>query len=159
MIPLDNARTPVQWTPDASTSAGFTTEGTQPWMRLNDNYPSINISSQLASPNSILSFYKHMIQLRKSQRALFIHGRYEVVDPDDEEMVCFVKHAVVAGKETGKVAVVVLNFGEVERGWRVEDVEVVRERRMRCLVGNLSEGERVEGRLAAWEGRVYVEEE
>ncbi len=57
----DNARTPVQWT--AGKNAGFT-EGT-PWLHLNPNYTRINVEAQLNDPDSVRSFYKELIRLRK----------------------------------------------------------------------------------------------
>ncbi len=57
----DNARTPFQW--DDSANGGFT-EGT-PWLGVNPNYREINVQSQEKDPDSILSFYKQMIRLRK----------------------------------------------------------------------------------------------
>lgn len=38
----DNARTPMQW--NTSSNAGFTTG--IPWLRLNDNYPDVNVAAQ-----------------------------------------------------------------------------------------------------------------
>ena len=58
----DNARTPVQWTSEKN--AGFT-EGT-PWLMVNPNYTSINIEAQEKDPDSVLSFYKELIALRKN---------------------------------------------------------------------------------------------
>lgn len=60
----DNARTPFQW--DDSANAGFTT-GT-PWMKTNPNYESINAASQIGDPNSVLSWYKQLIALRKNPK-------------------------------------------------------------------------------------------
>ena len=57
----DNARTPVQWT--GGKNAGFT-EGT-PWLMVNPNYTSINVEAQEKDPDSVLSFYKKLIALRK----------------------------------------------------------------------------------------------
>lgn len=57
----DNARTPMQW--DDSSEAGFTT-GT-PWLPANPKYKEINVASQLYDENSVLSYYKKLIQLRK----------------------------------------------------------------------------------------------
>lgn len=58
----DNARTPMQWSDEAN--AGFTT-GT-PWLKVNPNYRTINAASQLEDPDSVRSFYKALIALRKS---------------------------------------------------------------------------------------------
>ena len=58
----DNARTPVQWNSDKN--AGFT-DGT-PWLMVNPNYTAINVAAQEKDPDSILSFYKELIALRKN---------------------------------------------------------------------------------------------
>ncbi len=58
----DNARTPMQWS-DAP-HAGFT-EGT-PWLAENENYHDINVKEQQNRKDSVLSFYKELIALRKN---------------------------------------------------------------------------------------------
>ena len=58
----DNARTPMQW--DSSPNAGFTT-GT-PWLKVNDNYPEINVAAQENDPDSVLNYYRRLTALRKS---------------------------------------------------------------------------------------------
>lgn len=57
----DNARTPMQW--DGSENAGFTS-GT-PWISVNPNYKAINAAAQVDDPDSIFSYYKTLVQLRK----------------------------------------------------------------------------------------------
>lgn len=58
----DNARTPMQWSDEEN--AGFTT-GT-PWLKVNPNYTAINAAAQTADGNSVYSFYKKLIALRKN---------------------------------------------------------------------------------------------
>ncbi|SFE06311.1 oligo-1,6-glucosidase/alpha-glucosidase [Bacillus sp. OV194] len=70
----DNARTPMQWK-DAK-NGGFS-EGT-PWISVNPNYPEINVVQQLADENSILNFYKKLIQLRK-EHSIIVYGTYDLV--------------------------------------------------------------------------------
>lgn len=60
----DNARTPVQWSDSAN--AGFTSGN--PWLPLNPNYKEINVASQENDPDSLLSFYKELIALRKNPK-------------------------------------------------------------------------------------------
>ncbi|MDE6211923.1 MAG: alpha-glucosidase [Lachnospiraceae bacterium] len=57
----DNARTPMQWSAEAN--AGFTTG--KPWLKVNPNYTSINAATQTADEDSVYSFYKKLIALRK----------------------------------------------------------------------------------------------
>lgn len=70
----DNARTPMQW--DSSPNAGFTT-GT-PWLKVNDNYPEINVAAQENDPDSVLNYYRRLAALRKSPeyRQLFTYGKF-----------------------------------------------------------------------------------
>ena len=75
----DNARTPVQW--DASENAGFTT-GT-PWLRINENKSYINVEAESEDENSILNFYKKMIQFRKGSKALSEGSYRKVASPID----------------------------------------------------------------------------
>lgn len=58
----DNARTPMQW--DNQVNAGFTTN--IPWMKVNPNYKEINAATQLEDENSLFSYYKNLISLRKN---------------------------------------------------------------------------------------------
>ena len=58
----DNARTPMQWSDQPS--AGFTC-GT-PWLKVNPNYTRINAASQIHDENSVFSYYKALISLRKN---------------------------------------------------------------------------------------------
>ncbi len=57
----DNARTPFQWSDGEN--AGFTTG--KPWLRVNPNYPKINLRLQEEDPDSVFHFYQKLIRLRK----------------------------------------------------------------------------------------------
>lgn len=57
----DNGRTPMQWTDGKN--AGFSE--VSPWIGLPENYNTINAESEAADKDSILSFYKALICLRK----------------------------------------------------------------------------------------------
>lgn len=69
----DHARTPMQWTDEEN--AGFTT-GT-PWIEVNSNYKDINVKKQLAKQDSVLNFYKKMIELRHTHKTL-VYGDFEL---------------------------------------------------------------------------------
>ncbi|BAD74900.1 alpha-glucosidase [Geobacillus vulcani] len=70
----DNSRTPMQWS--GAPNAGFTT-GT-PWIKVNENYRTINVEAERRDPNSVWSFYRQMIQLRKANE-LFVYGTYDLL--------------------------------------------------------------------------------
>ncbi len=85
----DNGRTPVQW--DNSPNAGFTT-GT-PWLRLNPNYPTINVAAQLADPNSLWHFYKRLFALRKDPEyaRTIVYGKWEAYLEEMENLIAFTR--------------------------------------------------------------------
>lgn len=73
----DHARTPMQW--NDTSNAGFTT-GT-PWFTVNPNYKEVNVAEQEKDPDSILNFYKHLIQVRK-EYPIIVYGSYKLLYPD-----------------------------------------------------------------------------
>jgi glycosidase len=62
----DNARTPMQWSSD--NEAGFTAG--KPWLKINGNYRDVNVKNELEESDGVLSFWKEMIAMRKSNRVL-----------------------------------------------------------------------------------------
>ena len=85
----DNARTPVQWSD--SDNAGFTT-GT-PWLEVNPDYKEINVESQLTDSVSLLSFYKKMTALRKTQeyKDTFVYGSFKPYKEDQENLIAYTR--------------------------------------------------------------------
>lgn len=85
----DNARTPVQW--NTEKNAGFTT-GT-PWLEVNPDYKEINVESQLMDSSSLLSFYKKMTALRKTQeyKDTFVYGSFKPYKEDQENLIAYTR--------------------------------------------------------------------
>lgn len=71
----DNARTPMQW--GKGENADFTS-GNETWLPVNPNYPEINVEVEEKDSDSILSFYRQLIQFRKEEPAL-IYGTFEPI--------------------------------------------------------------------------------
>ncbi|MCR5889175.1 carbohydrate-binding protein [Hymenobacter sp. J193] len=94
-----SSRTPMRWNNTAN--AGFTT-GT-PWYAVGGDYPTYNVASQKADPNSIWNLYKKLIALRKAQPALR-QGKYTTVSNSTSGVYTFVR---TSGAET---VFVVLNM-------------------------------------------------
>ena len=80
----DDSRTPMQW--DASANAGFTT-GT-PWIGIADNYKAINAAAQMDAPDSIRSFYKTLVALRKKMPVISA-GKIEFLYPDNADLLAY----------------------------------------------------------------------
>lgn len=73
----DNGRTPMQW--DGSPLAGFT-EG-EPWIGIPENHIDINAASEMADPDSVWSYHRRLIALRKEHPAVAA-GRIEFLFRD-----------------------------------------------------------------------------
>ncbi len=82
----DNSRTPMQWTSEPQ--AGFTTG--KPWMKVNPNYPDINVEQNLNDPDSIYHYYRKMIELRKSSDTL-IYGTYDLIAEDHTQVYAYTR--------------------------------------------------------------------
>ena len=78
----DNNRTPIQW--DDSVNAGFN-EGHETWIKVNENYSEVNVKKELEDENSILSFYKKLLRIRKDARYVdaLVYGEFDAHLVDD----------------------------------------------------------------------------
>ncbi|PNS19631.1 Alpha-amylase 1 [Sphaceloma murrayae] len=139
----DHARVPMQW--DDSPHAGFTT-AKEPWMRAVDNYRELNVKKQAGEKDSVLSFWKQMLQIRKANADLLVHGDFVLHDRPDEKTFVFEK------RFGGQSALVALNFTDEEVALELPSVfEDGEGRRIAC---NYDDGKA--GPLRSFEGRVYV---
>lgn len=82
----DNSRTPMQWS--AEINAGFSTGS--PWLKVNPNYKEINVVKQKKDKDSILNFYKKMIQLKK-ENEVFTYGTYDLLLADDPQVYAYTR--------------------------------------------------------------------
>ncbi|HHP7240141.1 MAG TPA: alpha-glucosidase [Cyclobacteriaceae bacterium] len=80
----DNARTPMQWSD--SKNGGFTDK--EPWIKINPNYKSINVQQQDNDPDSILNYYRKILQVRKLHNT-WVYGYYESLDNDNHRIYCY----------------------------------------------------------------------
>lgn len=99
-ISRDNARTPIQWNNRAN--AGFSTNATT-WLPVNDNYGTINIEAQLNDSNSLLNFYRKLIELRKEYPEL-IYGQYKEYFSNSNRLYVYTK------QHNNKQCLVINNF-------------------------------------------------
>lgn len=95
----DNGRTPMQW--DTSKNAGFGT-GT-PWLPVNGNYTTVNVTAQDKDPTSVLNYFRAMQKLRKENEVL-VYGKYTLVDKDNPAVFAYTR------EWKGKKWLVLLNF-------------------------------------------------
>ena len=83
----DNARTPMQW--NKKKNAGFS-NAKKAWIKVNPNYNKINVASELKDPDSILNYYKKMIQIRKKYK-VFTYGTYKQLDPKNKQIFAYLR--------------------------------------------------------------------
>ena len=102
----DKCRTPVQWT--NGPNGGFSPAGSQTWLPVNPNCArSVNVADQLADPDSLLSFYRRMLRVRKQTPAL-VAGDYTPLHEDAEDYLAFLRSVPpfssppMGGNEEGK---------------------------------------------------------
>lgn len=80
----DNSRTPMQWS--AAPNAGFT-EGT-PWIEAPENYKEINVETELKDPDSVYSFYKKLIALRK-EKDIIAEGTIDFLEKENPDVLAY----------------------------------------------------------------------
>ncbi len=95
----DGERTPMQWTPGPN--AGFSTVAS--WLPVPPSAQTRNVESESGDPNSILNFYKRLLALRHTEKAL-LYGDYLALNPDDASVLSYLRRY----KE--ETILVVLNF-------------------------------------------------
>lgn len=86
-VSRDNSRTPFQWSNNQF--AGFSEA--KPWIKVNDNYQSVNVESQLKTEKSVLKYYQKLISLRIKSRYkdLMIYGECELLYPEHKSVFAF----------------------------------------------------------------------
>jgi alpha-glucosidase len=99
-ISRDPARTPMQWA--AAPNAGFSR--TAPWLPLGHDYEHCNVDRESEQPDSMLSLYRRLIELRRKEPALSV-GSYRPLVCDGDV------HAFVREPDGGPRFLVALNFG------------------------------------------------
>jgi len=94
----DEVRTPMQWT--AEPGAGFCPPGATPWLPIDDNRATRNVRDQAADPDSLMSWYRDLLALRRERPALH-DGSLDLHPPSDPNAIAFTR---VAGDERITVA-------------------------------------------------------
>lgn len=95
----DNARTPMQW--NSGPNAGFTTG--KPWLSINENFVTLNVADEEQDKNSVLNFYRTLIELRQNSTALN-GGELEII---------LEEHPQVIGYKRGEYTILI-NMDEAE---------------------------------------------
>ncbi|HEX9987882.1 MAG TPA: alpha-amylase family glycosyl hydrolase [Chloroflexia bacterium] len=95
----DPERTPMQW--GSSPHAGFTMG--QPWLPVAPDYKLYNVATERDDPNSMLTFVRQLLALRRSSPALSVGG-YTDIPAEEPDIFSFMR------EHGGQRMLVVLNF-------------------------------------------------
>lgn len=103
MVSRDNARSPMQW--DDTIYCGFS--NSKPWLGVNDNHTTINVKNENNDITSILNFYRNIIRIRLTSKALR-RGTLEFIFKDSEKLFAYKREL------DGEEYVVITNFSKDE---------------------------------------------
>ncbi|MDS0221558.1 alpha-glucosidase [Haloarcula sp. S1AR25-5A] len=108
----DHARTPMQWSADDH--AGFT-DG-EPWLRVNDDYPEVNVESALADESSIWYYYRDLIRFRHEETPL-VYGDFDLLLPDHGQFCAYTRTL------EAETLLIVLNWSDAPATFECDAVE------------------------------------
>ena len=97
----DGCRSLMQWNSDQN--AGFSTQ--VPWLPVHQNYHWRNVDKQEKDENSILSFYKKLLKLRKTNPVLQ-NGMYIPLTYDPQKLLAYIR------QNNQQTALIALNFSK-----------------------------------------------
>ncbi len=102
----DPARTPMQW--NGRTNAGFCLPGTRPWLPVHESAArGCSVEAQRDDPESLLAWYRFLIQLRKTRPEL-TRGDLEFL-PSHRDVLAWTRRV------GGSSSIIILNFSETMR--------------------------------------------
>jgi alpha-glucosidase len=143
----DNGRLPMQWSTEPN--AGFTA-GQKPWMRVNDDFEEWNVAQQETDKDSVLEFWRQILELRQKEKDVFVYGRFSMLSEyeDSEEVFVYTMES-----STGKKALILLNFTE-----KAQRLELEQFAGWKALLQGQTGTIGAEGvTLEAYEGVIYVD--
>ena len=83
----DGERTPMQW--NDKPNAGFSTA--TPWLPVPPSYKTHNVATESKDPDSILNFYKRVLALRHTNKAL-LDGNYVALNDSDDNVLSYLRN-------------------------------------------------------------------
>ena len=107
VVGRDPERTPMLW--DGSPSAGFTGGAAAPWLPVASDHTQRNVALQESDSTSMLSLYRSLALLRRSEPALHA-GSYAAVQTEADDVFAYLRTAV-----GGQRFLVLLNLGPEPR--------------------------------------------
>ncbi|RYP40972.1 hypothetical protein DL767_001288 [Monosporascus sp. MG133] len=146
----DHARTPMQWT--ATENAGFCDPGAQPWMRVMDDFKTVNVEAQMKADDpddlSVWQFWQRALKDRKEHVDVFVYGDFQELTPQHPQVFAYARTSTA-----GERWLVVLNFSGRHVEWRVpEDLRVGSWPRSSYVRGQIGKPKTGVVPLKPWEG-------
>ena len=131
----DKNRTPMQWTDDPN--GGFSPAEVETWLPVNPNYhEGINIKEQGRNPNSLLNYYKRLLQVRKNTPAL-IEGEYVPLHTTAKNYLAFLRVS------TDQTVLVILNFSEARLDLDFSRTKEIKQSGLRILFSSAERSARI----------------
>ncbi|KAI2615263.1 glycoside hydrolase family 13 protein [Hypoxylon sp. NC1633] len=146
----DHARTPMQW--NSGENAGFCDPGTKPWMRIMDDYQTINVEAQVKAddPNdhSVWKFWHEALKRRKEHADVFVYGDFQELTPEHQDIYAYARTST-----QGDRWLVVLNFSGKDLEWAVpQGFEVQSWACSNYVKGSVDKPKQSKVSLLPWEG-------
>lgn len=107
----DGCRAPMQW--NQGVNAGFTTGN--PWLPVHEDYSSRNVELQADDPQSLLSFYRNLLRLRKEHPALH-RGEIKMLIEKPQFIIAYERFT------NDETFLVLLNFSRFERSLEISEI-------------------------------------
>jgi alpha-glucosidase len=98
----DGERTPMPW--DASNAQAGFSSNPHTWLPVTADYRTLNVQSEAADPGSLLNWYRRLMALRRSNRALHT-GRMVMLDPTNASVLSYARVS-----DDGTTVIVSLNM-------------------------------------------------
>ncbi|KQL53020.1 oligo-1,6-glucosidase [Heyndrickxia shackletonii] len=137
----DNSRSPMQWSDQKN--AGFSMG--KPWIKVNPNYKEINVENESANQDSVLNYYKNLIQLRK-QNLVMIYGDYQDISNNDPRIYAYTR------KLDSECWLILLNHSDKSSIFEIP--ETLQRAKYELILSNYS-GKEDWRNLRPYEARIY----
>jgi alpha-glucosidase len=86
----DGDRTPMQW--DDGPNAGFTGPNVKPWLPIPPSYKTVNVKNEVMDFDSMLNWYKQLIEFRRSTPAMR-DGKNIMLNTGDNNVLSWLRQA------------------------------------------------------------------
>lgn len=140
----DHARTPMQW--DDTKNAGFSSA--KPWIKVNPNYKEINVKKALDDKNSILYYYKQLINLRKEYLSI-VYGDIIMLCENDENIFSYLRNF------ENQRLLIILNFSDKYVKYKLSEGIAINSYELLISNYNVKDDIKEEIILKPYEARVY----